>query len=287
MTSSICINMINKELIEKYGAEYISSRSNPKIVSYGKLSDKKYRDGSGLFLAEGVKLALEALTYADVECILISERATVKDDRIFEIADTAIQKNVKLILVSDTAFEKTSTEKSPQGIIAVVRYLEDRHTTDNFNSWQEEKRLIMLDGIRDPGNLGTILRSAEALGMNGVVLHDCADLYNSKTVRAAMGTLFRLPTFRTVDGVECVKAMRSLGRRVLGAALSNNVLTLGEYDTFETDCPVIGNEGHGISSEILNECTACVKIPMAGDTESLNASQAAACILWEYRRTKN
>ena len=279
--------MINKELMNKYCAEYISSRANPKIVSYGKLSDKKYRDENGLFLAEGVKLALEALTYSEVECILISERATVNDDRIFEIADTALSKNVKLILLSETAFEKVSTEKSPQGIIAVVKYLSDKHTTDNFNAWQDGRRIMMLDGIRDPGNLGTILRSAEALGINGVVLHDCADLYNSKTVRAAMGTLFRLSTFRTANGAECVKTMRALGRRVLGAALSNNVLILGEYDILETDCPIIGNEGHGISQEVLDECTACVKIPMAGATESLNAAQAAACILWEYRRTKN
>lgn len=287
MTSSICINMISKELMNKYGAEYISSRSNPKIVSYSKLSDKKYRDESGMFLAEGVKLTAEALTYSAVECILISERATVNDDRIFEIADTARVKNVKIKLLSDTAFEKISTERSPQGVIAVVNYMSDKHVTDNFNTWQEGRRLMMLDGIRDPGNLGTILRSAEALGINGVILHDCADLYNNKTVRAAMGTLFRLSTYRTDNGAECVKTMRSIGRRVLGAALSNNVLTLGEYDTLETDCPVIGNEGHGISDKVLFECSACVKIPMAGETESLNAAQAAACILWEYRRTKN
>ncbi len=279
--------MNSNEFIKKYGAEYITSRSNPKIVALGKLSDKKYRDEQGLFLAEGVKLALEALTYADVECILISERATVKDDRVFEIADTAQRNNVRLMLLSESAFEKVSTERAPQGVIAVVKYLRDKHTADNFTAWQSDRRLIMLDGIRDPGNLGTILRSAEALGINGVVLHDCADLYNNKTVRAAMGTLFRLSTFCTDNGSECVKAMKSLGRRVLGAALSDNVLTLGEYDTLETDCPVIGNEGHGISRDVLDACTACVKIPMSGETESLNAAQAAACILWEYRRTKN
>ena len=284
MTSSICINMNITDFTNKYGSEYISSRSNPRIVAFSKLADKKYRDEQKLFLAEGVKLAEEALTYTEVECILISESAVSKNDRIFEIADVASAKGVKLLLLSDSAFEKITTERAPQGVIAVVKYLNDKHISTGFLAWQDGKRLMMLDGIRDPGNLGTILRSCEALGIGGIVLHDCADLYNNKTVRAAMGTLFRLTTYSVQDGAKCVKMMRDNGRRVLGAALGEHVLTLGEYETLPTDCPIIGNEGHGISRQVLEECTALLKIPMSGETESLNAAQAAACILWEYRR---
>ncbi len=284
MTSSICINMNAKDFINKYGAEYISSRTNPRIIAYAKLSDKKYRDELGLFLAEGVKLTAEALSHSEVDCILISESAVSRNDRIFEIADASSLAGVRVLLLSDSAFEKVSTEKSPQGVIAVVKCLAAKHISHGFAQWQDGKRLMMLDGIRDPGNLGTILRSAEALGVDGVILHDCADIYNNKTVRAAMGTLFRITTYSADNGVECVKMMRSLGRRVLGAALGDHVLTLGEFDVDPTDCPIIGNEGHGISPDVLAECTALLKIPMSGETESLNAAQAAACILWEYRR---
>lgn len=272
--------------INKYSAEYISSRSNPKVVAFSKLSDKKYRDEQGLYLAEGVKLAAEALKYADVDRIIVSTSAVELNDKAIEVITLADEKDVDIIVMSDSAFEKISTEKSPQGIIAVVKYNVDAASQSDFKVWQEDKRLIFLDGIRDPGNLGTIIRSAEALGITGVILHDCADLYNGKTIRGAMGSVFRMPVYVSRNGVETVQSLKQSGRRVLGAALGEHNLILGQYDALYSDCPVIGNEGHGISADILRECDACLMIPMAGKTESLNAAQAATCILWEYHRTK-
>lgn len=272
--------------LKTFRAEFIQSRTNPKTVAFSKLSDKKYRDKSGLFLAEGVKLTEEALKYADaVDTVIFSQSAVERhDDRIVRLAETANELDIRVSVFADSAFEKISTESAPQGVIAVVKYLDDLHQNTDFEKWQKGKRLLMLEEIRDPGNLGTIMRSAEAMGVDGVILSGCADLYQPKTVRAAMGTLFRLPAFITNDGVSCVEIMKQNDRRVLAAALGEHTLTLGKYEIYPTDCPVIGNEGHGIPQEMIEKCTACVKIPMAGNTESLNASAAAACILWEYFR---
>lgn len=276
--------MQTEEFIRKYKCEYISSRTNPKTVLLGKLNDKKYRDREQIFLADGVKLAEEAARYAKPVYLAVAESAV---EKVCHTAELYSKAGIQLFMLSDNAFEKVSPEKSPEGVIAALAYMNELHLKDDiskFDDWQNNKRLLMLDGIRDPGNLGTILRSAEAMGINGVILSDCADIYNRKTVRAAMGALFRLPLYISQNGLEAVRAMKRLGRRVIGAALGEHSLTLGNYEIHLTDCPVIGNEGHGLSEEFIGECTASLMIPMAGNTESLNAAQAAICIMWEYRR---
>lgn len=276
--------MKTEEFMNKFGSELITSRTNQKAVMYGKLSEKKYRDETGLFLAEGVKLAEEALSCGDVECLIIAQSAAEKNPNAEKLAVLACERGVNVIVFGDSAFAKVSTEKAPQGIIAVARRMQSLHVTEEFESWQKGRRLLMLDEIRDPGNLGTILRSAEAMGITGVILSSCADLYSEKTVRAAMGTLFRMPVYLTQRGTDCVRSMKKSGRRVISAGLGAHTLTLGQYETDKSDCVIIGNEGHGVSAEILEESTACVRIPMAGETESLNAAAAAVCILWEYFR---
>ncbi len=278
--------MEKNDFISRFNAEYIYSRANTKAIMLSKLSGCKTRNAERLFLAEGLKLADEAISYAEPKYLIFSESFACGNECAQSFAERVVARGLRLILMSDSVFEKVSTEKSPQGIIAAVKYMDELHVSDGFAAWQEGKRILMLDEIRDPGNLGTIIRSAEAMGVDGVVLCGCADIYNPKTVRAAMGSLFRMSVFIAENGVECVGIMRSCGRRVLAAALGEHTLTLGSYDTLFDDCVIIGNEGHGISSNILMGCTACVKIPMSGKAESLNASSAAACIMWEYFRQK-
>ena len=217
--------------------EYIQARSNKKTVEFSKLSDKKYRDQSKMFLAEGVKLTEEALKYSheNISCIALSETAIKKadpddnSDRIIKIAKTANELDIKLSVFADSAFEKISTESAPQGVITVLKYQNKLLETENFAKWQNNRRLIMLEEIRDPGNIGTIMRSAEAMGMDGIILSRCADIYSPKVVRAAMGTLFRMPVFITTDGISCVKAMKAEGRRVLATALGRDALALGTF----------------------------------------------------------
>ncbi len=284
--------MTINEFLSSYKAEYISSRANAKVVTLGKLSDKKYRDKEELFLADGVKLAREAVEYAVPEYLLLAE-SVLDTPAATSTADLYKTAGIPIYVLSDAAFEKISIEKSPDGMIAALAYMTGLHTfakrgdISKFDDWQKSRRLLMLDGIRDPGNLGTILRSAEAMGITGVLLADCADIYNRKTVRAAMGTLFRMPLYiaGATDSISLIERMKSSDRRVFAAALGEHTLTLGDYDVLETDCPVIGNEGHGLAQSTIDACTACVRIPMAGNTESLNAASAAMCILWEsYRK---
>lgn len=283
------------EFLSTYHAEYITSRANAKVVTLGKLSDKKYRDKEGLFLADGTKLAVEAVKYAVPDSLILAE-SVLDTPAATAVADLYKAARIPIYVFSDAAFDKISIEKSPDGMIAALAYMTGLHEftkrgdISKFDDWQKSRRLLMLDGIRDPGNLGTILRSAEAMGVTGVILTDCADIYNRKTVRAAMGTLFRMPLYivNASDTIPLIERMKAANRRVLAAALGEHTLTLGDYDVAATDCPVIGNEGHGLAQSTIDTCTTCVRIPMAGNTESLNAASAAMCILWEsYRKFKN
>ena len=275
--------MKTEEFVKKYGAAYISSRNNPKCVAYSKLTDAKYR--TEYFLAEGEKLSAEALRYADVKEILISTAAN--EQKAEEFALTANKSGVAVTVLEEQTFGKIATEKSPQGIIAVVNLMHNLHQDDStdFSEWQKGKRLLMLDELRDPGNLGTIIRTAEALGITGIILCGCADIYNPKTVRASMGSIFRMSIYSTKNGSARVEELKSFSRRVLASALDDKAYTLGSFEPNSTDCVVIGNEGHGISREILSKTTGTFMIPMSGNTESLNAASAAAVILWEYYRT--
>ncbi len=288
MTPFIYTKMSLEIIVNNYGAEYIKSRSNPTIVKFSKLADRKYRDEYGLYLAEGVKLCREAMDYAGVECVVVSASGS-ESENVMECIESAHRKEIRIIISDDAAYEKISTEKSPQGVTAVVKYPAELNNHTSLADWAEGKRILMLDEIRDPGNLGTIIRSSEAMGIDGVILSSCADLYSPKTMRAAMGALFRMPTYLTNDTASAVRELKQHGRRVIASALyeKGESLTLGEYECRSSDCVIIGNEGHGISPEVIEECGCTVKIPMVGRTESLNAASAAVCILWEYFREEH
>lgn len=144
---------------------------------------------------------------------------------------------------------------------------------------------MLLESVRDPGNLGTIIRSASAFGVDRLIIsEDCADLYNAKTVRASMGTVFRQHIDR-VENMPCaIRALRDSGRTIYAAALDSSALRLGEASLNSRDGIVIGNEGHGLSAETIDACSRCLFIPMAEGTESLNAAMAATVCLWEMYR---
>ena len=261
--------------------EYIRSKDNERVKLFSKLSLPKYRESEKLFLAEGVKLCREALDAGLAEYLLVSEER-YEETGVSEIV-TGEAGDVQVLVLSAVAFSKVTTESSPQGIIAVCRFPDFHVIGEDANASDfSGKRIIALDGIRDPGNLGTIFRSALAFGVDAVILGDCADLYSSKTVRASMGALFRLHAAVCGDLSIFLSKLKGDGRRIIGAALSENSLTLGEYEKRSDDVVVIGNEGHGLSAEVLGVCDCIVKIPMAEFSESLNAGVAASVIMWEY-----
>lgn len=184
----------------------------------------------------------------------------------------------EVIVLSESAFSKISADNTPDGVAFAIE-------TGAFDSAiQPSERVVMLDSVRDPGNVGTIVRSAAAFGFDRVILSDCADIYNPKTVRATMGAVFKMDFTVVSSSTEIIEELKAKGRRVIAAALGEGAFTLGVSPLCASDCIVIGNEGHGVSSETLSACTNVIKIPMTEKTESLNAAIAASVIMWEQSK---
>ena len=271
--------------------EIITSRQNPFVKWCASLSTKKGRDISKSFIAEGEKLSMEAIeARLPVTHVVIAES---KSKHILPVVRMALSDklfdNTEIIVLSDSAFEKISTEKAPQGIITVIKYLDffseiDIIYKEEF-SLDPSERVIMLSSVRDPGNLGAVIRSAVAFGVDRIILSsDSADLYNPKTVRSAMGSIFRVKTTVVSDMSAYVKLMQKNGRRVFAAELRDGAKSLGEVSLTSSDAVIIGNEGHGVSEELSSVCDGSVYIPISKKTESLNASVAAAIFMWEQSK---
>ena len=256
---------------------YISSRTNETVVSLSKLKDKKERDITGLYLCEGFKLCSEAVGLTDVKYALIRENKAENEKYI----DLCERSGGGIIVLSEGAFDKITTDKASDGVIFVIN--KDKNGDICADEIINEK-ICALDSVRDPGNVGTILRSAAAFGFDRVIMWDSADIYNPKTVRASMGAVFKIKTTVVDNPVGFVRDLQKSGRRVIATALSDNSMTLGKSKLERSDCPILGNEGHGVSPEVISACDATMIIPMSGMTESLNAAAAAAVILWEYGR---
>lgn len=265
----------------------IISKNNDYIKELSKLDDKKYRVRSGKFAFEGWKLFEEALKCGlPLESVLISEKA-INDPRL-PLTLSGYNENFNIIEVSNEVYDKISYEKSPEGVFCVSKALDKLHNLYIiYNGSKFDKHLMVLEGIRDPGNLGTIIRTASAFGIDCVILSDdCADIYNSKTIRAAMGALFRTRTARVKELTQTILQLRSSGFKVYGAALDTCSVLLSDLKIADKTAFVIGNEAIGISPQTLKSVDCKVMIPMENGTESLNAASAAAVIMWEMYRNK-
>lgn len=274
--------------------EVITSRQNPTVKQICALLDKKARRESGLFRFDGLKLFCEAIACGlSIERVVLSRGAagTVTDAVEREIESGRLEIS-RVIYVSDEVFSKLSEERAPEGIVTVARAVEHKHRalSDACELKVESgERLLLCEALRDPGNLGTVIRSCAALGVERLVISDdCADLYNPKTIRAAMGGLFRteIDILPTASFADAIALLREGGRRVYAAALHRDAKVVGELELRPGDCFVIGNEGHGLSQTVIDACDACAIIPMTEGSESLNAAAAAAICIWETVRAK-
>lgn len=263
-------------------SEKITSRNNLKIKQAASLSDRKNRCKLGRFAFEGRKLLEEA----------IKENVSLTDVFVTERAFDSIKNFTipcPITMVSDEVYEKISFEKSPEGIFCVAKPLDKFHNI--YIIYRKEDfckgSIFLLDSIQDPGNLGTVLRTASAFGCECVIMSDdCADIYNSKTVRASMGAVFRQKTVKVKDMVGTVKELQAAGRTVCAAALDKSSRSLFDINADENVCFIVGNEGNGIRKEIIGAASGTVIIPMEQNTESLNAASAATILLYEQYRNK-
>ena len=268
--------------------DIISSRSNPTVKWAASLADKKGRIESRAFIVEGEKLSFEALRRGlPVTHIFVrGDRAESLLPIIRAYEDSELYSDCQVIMLSESAFSKISTEKAPQGIISVIKYLDFFRNMDIIYKEdffiQRGERALSLYSLRDPGNLGAVIRSAAAFGVQHIILSaDSADIYNPKTVRAAMGTMFGVKVTIVSDFASFVTAARECGRRVFTAELRDGAKSIKEIGLSGDDIFIIGNEGHGINEEISSICTGSVYIPISEGVESLNASVAAALFMWE------
>ena len=275
-----------------YG-DIITSRQNTLVRNVCALSEKKTRRESGLFRFDGIKLLGEAMSanIAIRQVFFNAETDGRAPEYIRSVRDELERGGAKVVAVSASVFDKISEEKSPEGIVTVAEIPRElcRTYAQRSDLPSPAERILVAESLRDPANLGTIMRSAYALGIDRLVLtDDCAEIYSPKTIRAAMGAAFRMSTL-TVKGselAEFIGLLRESGRRVYATALYENSKTLGDIELRACDCFVIGNEGHGLSDSAVRACDASVIIPMREDAESLNAAAAAAICIWETVRVE-
>lgn len=249
--------------------ERITSLQNPLVKEYVKLKAPAHRRERGLFLIEGVKLCREALA-----CGLAVRYCFFTDDPTVSALTDRLPQEI-CILTTDAVIEKLSEAKNPQRIVMVAAI--PPHSPQEISG----RTVLALDGISDPANLGSILRTAEAFGVTDVICSDhTVDLYGTKALRGAMGSSFRVRAHR-LELESILPVLHGRGYRLLATGLDPSAKKLQDIDFSEKTVVVIGNEGSGVRDEIFALCDGVMTIPMAGKNESLNAAAATAVVLWQ------
>ncbi len=258
----------------------ITSTQNPIIKEIKSLQKKKYRYENQIFFIEGERFVEDAIkSNVKIKKIIISEFYLNKNESMIKEVN---QEKYEVFIVEDKLFNSISDTENPQGILAIIGMesfkFEDIITDNNF--------LIVLDNIQDPGNMGTIIRTADAAGSNGILLSKgCVDIYNPKVLRATMGSVFHIPIFNCEDLYKSLIDLKAKDIKILTSYLK------GSTDYFKIDMKtniaiIIGNEANGVSEEIVSVADELVKIPMFGQAESLNASVASALLMYEVVRQR-
>ncbi len=250
--------------------ERITSRQNALCTHLRKLaSDGRYRRERGEFLCDSPKLLEEALLHGgDLRTVVCAEGTALPP----------LPPGVRQVSVPADVMKSVSPAQTPQGVLSVCG-MPDRTLPEKLPG----RRYLVLDGVQDPGNVGTILRTADALEADGLLLvNGCADLYNPKTVRATMGAVFRCPVWTCGLG-ELKQLLSASGLPLYGAALRADTADVRTVD-YRRCALAVGSEGRGLSQELLSACARTVRIPMREHCESLNAAIAAAVLLWEAAR---
>ena len=279
----------------EWSREIIRSRQNRSVVELCKLSDRKAREASRRFRFDGIKLYEEARKNGVGIDTVVLRQSGAEELRVRleeRLGGAAFSGEGKVILLADELFDKISEEKSPEGIITIAKYIDKFqkfatiYNSDDFLNMRNEQ-IVLLESVRDPSNIGAIIRSAAAIGVDRLIIsEDCADIYHARAVRGSMGAVFNQQIDRVADLASVIKGLRESGRRVFAATLSESAVTLGDFALCAGDCVVIGNEGHGLSERTVDACDHAVIIPMTARAESFNAAVAASILMWEFSKTR-
>lgn len=257
----------------------ISAKDNPVIKHYTRLSaQKKYRRETGLFVAEGVRICTDAVNEGAVETLLITHSAYEKNS---ELAHKAENMGAEAILITDELGERLSETTGTQGVFSICRVLDKFQLTDTIYG---EGKFLVLYNLQDPGNMGTIIRTADAMGITAVFAVCCCDLYSPKTVRSTMGSLFRVPIMVEEDIFSLLESLSAKGVKSFAAVIDRDAVSLTDCDFSGGSAVLIGNEGSGLPAEVADACGRKMTIKMQGNANSLNAAIAAGIIIWQMMR---
>jgi len=259
----------------------ISSKQNSLVKYIRSLRDKRTREKEGHFVVEGLNFVNEALSSGIIpEKLIISESAgdnLKAADIIKQVSNRA-----SIVRVSDSVMEYMSETETPQGVMSLLKIPEVSLTSLPVLT---KSVFIIMDGIQDPGNVGTVIRTADAFGMTGVMMSKgCADLYNSKTLRSTMGSLFHLPVLRDVAATELVDFLQSRSICTAVTCLEEEVLPIEDLNLVFPLALVFGSEARGVSTELRQAGDYLMKVPMVGAAESLNVGVAAGIVIYEASR---
>ena len=254
----------------------ITSKDNEFIKNIKKLKDKKYRDERNEFIVEGIKMVGEAIKEeADIKNIIICDdcynNCEIPSELKYEIAKR------KIIYVSQKVFDSITDVTNPQGILAVV----EKNKVNDIDYKQDF--FLILDDIQDPGNIGTILRTADSINLNQIIVSSkTADAFNPKVVRSTMGAIFRINVIVCDDLSGVISQLKKHKVKIAATDLKTDKSI---YDVdYKKTAVIIGNEANGVSEKLLERADVKIKIPMTGKTESLNAAVATGIILYEKQR---
>ena len=261
--------------------EKIISRENPKIKLLSKLlKSKKARNEKNLFVAEGLRLVRDLLnSKVEVQSVFITQECLKRNEndvkQLLDVAENSF-------LITDELSLYISDTQSPQGIYAICKKLDKcLKLAKIYNNGV----FVCLCSLQDPGNVGTIIRTAEAFGVDAVlVTDDCPDIYSPKVLRSTMGSAFRIPVVSFKNALEMLNALKENEYTTYAAVLEENSICLGDFSFQNKSAVLIGNEANGLSKEVVKKCDRSLYIPMKGNAESLNAATAANIIMWEMSK---
>ena len=255
----------------------ITSKENTLIKHIIKLKDKKYRAEYNEFVIEGAKILKEAIEEnANIKNIIISE-AAINSELVKKQLGEKLEKQ-EYIIVSNSIFKILTDVENPQGVLAII----EKNNKNNQIDFSQDIILI-LDNIQDPGNLGTIIRTVDSVGLKQIIVSKgTVDSYNSKVIRSTMGAFFRVNIIESNNLIDTVKQIQNNGFKVITTSLQTDKSI---YDIkIKKTAIIVGNEANGVSKEIIDLADEKVIIPMKGKTESLNVAVATGVVLYEYLR---
>ena len=256
----------------------ITSKDNPIIKLYQKLSSsKKERLQYGLFVLEGVRIVEDAVREnAGISHLIFTKNAYEKLGADWVQADL---RDTKILVISNELGNRIASTGTPQGVFAVCRIPVEKKMT-----FCENGKYIVLYGLQDPGNAGMIIRTADALGINGIILSGTCELYSPKVIRSTMGSVFRTDIVTENDTDRLFTMLEENGVESSAAVIDKDAQLVTECSFSGKQAVFIGNEGNGLPSEVSSRCTRRITIPMNGNINSLNAAMAAGILMWELKK---